>query len=560
MLSTVFNRQSLENQNQVCLITLKTAMKMSKKEINCLSSPVISLLLITLITTLLISTGSLNSSDALKRLQVTHWLWTDTPQVKIDDSENRLFAIGRDEKKYATWGLGHSLVMLPADIISHKLTYGIPVQEKILEKIRAGIVAYLTFPTINILSIIISFRFLQNLGFSNRQSIFGALGFLFGTSFLAYAQSHQENSLIFLMTMSGYLLNLVWVISNSSSLLFLGACALGFNLLVRLTTLVDIFSVSLFTGSILIIQTKAKNWDLSFLRNRSWKYLLICGPTYLFFLGLDRLYHWIRFDTFKGTYLRIWAEQAKSIDPSLPASFPFSTPFPTGFFGLLFSPERSIFLFDPLLIVTFILSLRYWKRLSYVVKALLISLNFLLFTYISFYAKWFAWGGAGSWGSRFTTVPVQLLSLLSIPLLLKLYPFIKGKLEKTFYKVTILLSIFIQLSSVILNYNLELSQASSLQKPLFVIGQRFVNLVAIWTGNFKTWNLIPTNSSSTVVQKWVTPLFMPWATFGELPTPLSYILQVIWFAGLIVLILLIAIFIRKTSCGIYDSYSNSRRK
>ncbi len=514
-------------------------------------SPVIYLILIATLTTLLICTGSLNSIDTSRRLQVTHSLWRNVPQISNEDlssNDKALGVTGRDGKKYVTWGIGQSLVMLPADIISYKLTDGIKINEKTLDKIRAGLVTYLTFIPINVLSIIISFLFLQHLGFNKGQSLCGAMGLLFGTMFLAYAQSHQENSLMFLLTLSGYLLNLVWITSNSAFFLFLGACALGFNILVRVTAFIDIFSVSLFTGSILILQTKARNWDLAFLRNRLWKYLLLCIPPYLFFLGLDRLYHWMRFNSWTGTYTSIWGEQMKSLYPNLPESYPFSTPFQTGFLGALFSPERSIFLFNPLLVVTLILSVRYWKRLSYTVRALLLSASFLLFAYISAYAKWFLWAGASSWGPRYTTVPVQLLCLLSIPLLIQLYSSISGKIEKIFYNILVLLSVLIQISSVILDHNLELTQQQSiLQQPVFIIGQRFINLMAIFTGNFDNWGLRPTNVSLIEAQKYITPIFMPWTTSGELPTELSNIFKIMWFIGLIILILLVAIFIRNTS-------------
>lgn len=523
-----------------------------------LRKPVTYLLLISTIGILLVNTGSLNSIDTLSRLQVTHSLWMNVPQVREDDNGWQGYAaIGRDGKKYVTWGLGQSLVMLPADIISHKLTDGTKLSENVLEKIRVGIVAYLTFIPINILSIIISFNLLKTSGFDNKKSIYGTLGLLFCTTFLPYAQTHQENSLLFLTTSIGYLLNLKWIISNSSLLLFLGACALGFNILIRVPAAIDIFSVFIFTIAVLIMQAKIKNCNLYCLKKRIWRYLLVCVPTYLVFLGLDRLYHWMRFNSLTGTYTSIWAEQMKQINPTLPTSFPFNIPFEVGFFGFLFSPDRSVFLFNPLLVIVLVLSLKYWQKISYVVKALLLSLIFMLFADILVYAKWFLWGGAGAWGPRYVTTPMQLLSLLSIPLLIQLHPFIKKGLERIFYKIIVLLSCLVQVSSVILDFNLELTQEAASQQPLLVIAQRLINLVAIWTGNFRKWGLMPDNISSAAAQHFITPRFMPWTISSEIPK-LSYLLQLVWFIGIVVLIILVATFMETTSYKVIDYESEKR--
>ena len=181
--------------------------------------------LITAITTILISTGSLNSIDTLHRLQVTRSLWTDAPQVieevLPDDVANKSTAfrgtvtysvIGRDQKRYVTWGIGQSLVMLPADIMAQTLIDKISPEQRVVGETKAeisaqsqpqyshpqpkvvGIISYLTFPLINVLAIIASFYLLKNLEFTTSQSIYGALSLLFCTTFLHYSQTHQENN------------------------------------------------------------------------------------------------------------------------------------------------------------------------------------------------------------------------------------------------------------------------------------------------------------------------------------------------------------------------------
>src|SRR6202789_53136 len=80
------------------------------------SSPLFLLLLITALFTFLIQSGELGTSDTTHRLQVTHSLWTRQPQVF--PSEYPDFGLhGRGGRLYASYGIGQSLLMLPADLV-----------------------------------------------------------------------------------------------------------------------------------------------------------------------------------------------------------------------------------------------------------------------------------------------------------------------------------------------------------------------------------------------------------------------------------------------------------
>src|SRR6202034_1586278 len=80
------------------------------------SSPLSLLLLITALFTFLIQSGELGTSDTTHRLQVTHSLWTGQPQVFPDEYPE--FGLhGRGGRLYAWYGIGQSLLMLPADLV-----------------------------------------------------------------------------------------------------------------------------------------------------------------------------------------------------------------------------------------------------------------------------------------------------------------------------------------------------------------------------------------------------------------------------------------------------------
>ena len=97
-------------------------------------------------------------------------------------------------------------------------------------------------------------------------------------------------------------------------------------------------------------------------------------PVYAVFLLIDRLYQYYRFGSFFNTYVHYFTVERRLQDPSLPANYPFETPFHVGFLGALFAPEKSIFLFDPLLVLDdSLLPLLAWKRFRPEIRAYLIA-------------------------------------------------------------------------------------------------------------------------------------------------------------------------------------------
>jgi len=77
---------------------------------------------------------------------------------------------------------------------------------------------------------------------------------------------------------------------------------------------------------------------------------------------VDHWHQWFRFGELFSTYMGVFGRQAR---PSgAPASFPFFYPFWKGFLGTLFSADKSIFLFDPLLLVLCVVLMWNWRTIS----------------------------------------------------------------------------------------------------------------------------------------------------------------------------------------------------
>jgi hypothetical protein len=311
------------------------------------------------------------------------------------------------------------------------------------------------------------------------------------TTHLHYTQNMQENNSIYLLTLTGISYQYEWLRTGSGRALLIGSCAFGLNLLTRLTTGLDLLAGGVFILLVLVFE-RAKP-DEFWRRFRS--YLVGTLPVYLFFCLLDRLYQFYRFGSFFNTYIGMVAQEARQRDPSLPANYPFTTPMHTGVLGALFTPEKSIFLFDPLLLLTVLMVAVTWRRFSAALKAYTITMGLLLLSYLCFYGRYFAWAGDSAWGDRYVSTTLELATLLTVPLLLA-YRMQVGRVVWLIGVALMAASLAIQAASVAFWLPLEIYQMATLGHPTFVVGLRIENVIAFSLGKMDAWGL--TNSVMNV--------------------------------------------------------------
>ena len=214
---------------------------------------------------------------------------------------------------------------------------------------RSIVVSYSTNILVNVLTALIAFRLLRQLRFSVNESVAGVLALLFCTTHLHYTQNMQENNYIMLLTLTGFSFQYEWLrTGNSRECSWLGSGALGLNLLTRVTTGLDLIGGRRLPARAVFWREQTRGGALW---PRLVTYCKITVPVYAFFAIVERLYSFYRFGSLTQTYLPIFARESRLQDPTLPANFPWSTPFHDGVLGALFKPEKSIFLFDPLLVV-----------------------------------------------------------------------------------------------------------------------------------------------------------------------------------------------------------------
>jgi hypothetical protein len=449
-----------------------------------LSDPLVLLCLTAGLLAFVVQSGELGTSDTTHRLQTTHWLWTSEPQVFPNEYPE--FGLhGRGGRLYSWYGIGQSLLMLPADLVGTWIAHWQVFSDYGDDPaVRSIVVSYSTNILVNVLTAVIAFRLLRQFRFSVKESVLGVLALLFCTTHLHYTQNMMENNYIMLLTLAGFSFQYDWLRTGSKRALFLGCAALGLNLLTRLTTGLDLVMAGFFLLLVLWFeQVRGRDlWD------RFIAYCKIAAPVYAFFLLVDRLYQFYRFGSFTNTYVPLFAQEQRLQDPTLPPNFPWSTPFHEGFLGALFKPEKSIFLFDPLLMLAILLLVLLWKRLSLEVRAYGVVSLFLLVAYISFYARYTYWSGDFAWGDRYVSTSAELAALLAVPLLLRY----RENLSAWVWRGGVALiaaSLIVQLASLAFWLPLEIYQMETLGHPTFVIALRLKDIVAFPLGKMDAWGL-----------------------------------------------------------------------
>ena len=431
-----------------------------------------------------VQSGELGSADTTFRLQTTHWLWTSQPQV-LPNQYPEFGLHGRGGQIFSWYGIGQSLLMLPADVIATWVANrNIFSEYQDDPGVRSIIVSYSTNILVNVLTALLAFRFLRQLRFGVRESIWGVVALLFCTTHLHYTQNMMENNYILLLTLVGFSYQYEWLRTQSTRALLIGSIALGLNLLTRVTTGLDLIAAGIFLLAVLWLE-RVRGRELW---TRLVAYCKIAVPVYAFFTALERAYNFYRFGSWTHSYIPIFASEQRAQDPTLPANFPWSTPFHEGFFGALFKPEKSIFLFDPLLVLALLLIVMLWKRMGAEVRAYALTSILLLFGYISFYARYTYWAGDFAWGDRYVSTAAQMVALLSVPLLITF----RANLARWVWHAgvaVIAISFVIQVTSLAFWLPLEIYQMETFGHPTFVIALRFKNIVAFALGKMDAWGL-----------------------------------------------------------------------
>ena len=152
----------------------------------------------------------------------------------------------------------------------------------------------------------------------------------------------------------------------------------------------------------------------------------------------------------------------------------------------------------------------------------------LLGAEIVFYARMISPVGASTWGSRYTTTPVILLSMLAVPMTLTRWTLL-SLCERILTITVISLAISVQMLSVIFWCMLEEAQMHDIGSG-FVIGMRLVNVLGIGLGKLQNWHLV----TPEVTPRYLTLNFTPFLMAKYISTGFAHKLQLAWCFAVVV--------------------------
>ena len=483
-------------------------------------SPRLFIFLLAWLTGLLVQSGDLGS-DTSRRLQVAHSFWTNEPEVLKSDTGD--FGIpGRGGTPHAWYGIGQSAVMVPADVLATVVARRLP--EAMHLRVREVIVELIVFPLLAALGALLSFMIAVELGTTTRAALFCTLGFIFCTSFLPYTQINQENSLLFVTTTLGIYSGLRWLRTGGIGALATLSAALGLGLTVRATAIVDFVAIGLF---VLIVRMRSEA-SSSTIRQHVLGLLLACAVGMLLGGGIDRIYHWVRFGSLTTNYIALYGEWAKARDATLPASYPFSTPFWVGLSGALIKPDRSVLVFDPVLLSIPFIGLTIKSEPSNKARTLLVCSMGMLVAHAVFYARYYDWFGGACWGDRFCANDAALASFVALVLAALNWPLLSAA-RRRLVCLTIAAASLVQLVSVPLWYVVEEDQMAKSPGTAPQLVWRLMNLKSYILGSLPAeLNRIGMTAHSSRLN------FLPFAASEHVPARVAQALLVVWLLGLFV--------------------------
>ena len=390
----------------------------------------------------LLNPGNFGTIDTIRRLQVERWIRAGEPAVRPDDTS--LGLVGRNGVLYPPYGIGQSLVLLPFDAfvsgtVGHALRrFGLDAARR--EQIVELSVAFLMQSFLTACLLMAAHAVLMSFGFDFLVSAVGALALLFSTTCFQYVQCAQETLLLLVLALTALWAIRRYQLSGAGKFAALAGMAMGFAILVRLTSVLE---AGVF-GLLALVMAK----------DRKKLFIGYGTPLAVAFL-IDRWYQYYRFGELLSTYTGILERHSRM--PNAPAQYMFSYPFWKGFLGAFYSPDKSILLFDPLLVVLLILVAFGWRELDRALGTALAWLGVLLIAYLVFYAKYYFFGGGVSWGDRYVLMPVQVLCLFAVPILLTEARTLPRWVRRTLWAV-VLASVLMQAGSTAIAPNLEVLQ------------------------------------------------------------------------------------------------------
>lgn len=356
-----------------------------------------------------------------------------------DDMRTRNFAIGVDGKRYSFWGLGQSICLLPLAGVGLALERIFLIDPNTSDLTAQFLASIVLFPMLGATIAWLFYRLVLLLGYNQPAAIISSLVLAFATMNLHYSASTQEQTQMALLLVLAMLLMVKYHRQQRFVYAWLFCVVLGVCLIFRLSSVVMVLPLYLIAAITEIFSVDKKIIPKIIAR---W---LLAGVLGTGIFVICSLWHnYTRFGGFfeSGYSLakdRIFAGHELFEGTSLPTLA-----------AMLFSPGKSIFLYNPVLLLLPVCIWSFYRRHKVIA---LVAMTVIVSNFI-FYSFFITWAGDYAWSIRYQA---PLLPLLVLPLVELFNRPLKG-LAKAAVISVIVVSCVIQLASVVYNFNLEFVQ------------------------------------------------------------------------------------------------------
>jgi hypothetical protein len=440
-----------------------------------------------------VNRGTLGSVDTAIRLQMAHAWWTGTEEVDPNykakfRGDLQVGVIGVGGKRYLSYDLGQSILMLPSDWIGTQIHNFFPNAP--LKDLRQAVVSYSVFVPLNIAAVVACFWLLKLMNFEEEIAALTAVAWLICTTVLAYSQEPQQNNQVLLFVTLGYGFLLAYIKYGQARFTMMSGFAASAALMIRSSSFIHVLTIMIFVVGC----SSYHNRNISKSINTLLWWILGFLP-----LGIvGRVLDYLRYGSFWITGQALSAQQLTTDSqwqgfPEFPTNYPFINAPYVGILGVLFSPIKSIFVYDPLLIPCLVIGAVFWKKLSFYIKIFLILGILNLVLHIILTSKLIFWGGDLSWGARYHVTSIHLLIIPLLALLIQETLLSKG------FRIWVIGGIFAialitQIASVTIYHGVEISQSPITKQDFapevhfsqFRLGQRLVNIACHFNPHLST--------------------------------------------------------------------------
>jgi hypothetical protein len=308
---------------------------------------------------------------------------------------------GADGRLYPKAGIGQALLSAPFYIAGRAVCQRVGFNDTERDYVMRFATASVE-PFAAALAVVLLLQVCFCLGYGAKSSLALALAFGFSTPIWVYSKSFLTEPLTTALLLASVLGLLAFKRSGRRRHLFVSGLCAGMTVLVKYAMLMAVAPIVVFFLAS-CFPMKHRSSELSVFSGLGRLFifsipLVLCGIVALW-------YNQARFGSVlaSGYGLEVSREG-------------FGTPLLVGLFGQLFSSGKSIFLYAPVLVLSW--SGFYFFKRKFAAEAFLFASIFIINAL--FYSKFISWAGDGSWGPRYLIPFIPLLlvpigSLLSSP-------------------------------------------------------------------------------------------------------------------------------------------------